>query len=73
MSPPPNRNFFARIAARPRSEVRDRSTHEKHNAQRHRAAHTFVRAAINRRATVTAFAKLVARATPRPAIPNAVP
>lgn len=73
MSPPPNRNFFARIAARPRSEARDRSTQKTHKAKRPRAPHTFARAAINRRATVTAFAKLVARATPLPAIPNAVP
>jgi hypothetical protein len=31
------------------------------------------RAAISRRATVTAFAKLVIRATPWPAMPKAVP
>ncbi len=73
MSPPPNRNFFKRIAVRQPSEVRDHHPSATCGVKPPRLPHAFARAAINRRATVTAFAKLVTRATPLPAMPNAVP
>ncbi len=41
--------------------------------ERYPRAQRAARDAISLRATVTAFAKLVARANPLPAIPNAVP